>query len=321
MPLIIFLAKTILIYLALNFKFILPEFIQIPASSSKFYIQKIDYLFFLFPVFLYSLVNIYLNFTNNRLNKFNLNISSLLIIIFVIFVFFKINTKNGMLYIMIFMMLFLFLSFKNKIKLSYILIIFAITLPMYLNHFSKNPTWLNLIPDINVAINTSKNQEWKDPDLGHGHIINIKKEPVSISTYQRVAWFIEGSKMIPENLLGYGLVEDSFRYLAISKWPDASKNLNHTHSGWLDLALGIGLPGIFFLAGSLVTLVSGSISIIKNNNTSNLVSFCLFNTIGILFIGITTEISTKSVVPFLVFWATFTGALILAIKFQVYRDC
>jgi hypothetical protein len=320
MPLIIFLMKIICFYLASKYNFVLPEYIQIPRSSSKYYIQKMDYIFFCIPAFIYSIINVYLIFSNQKENNIYLALYSFLVIFCTIFLFFKINTKNGMMFTLIFISIFLLFSIKKREILFKILLPLFIILPFYLNHYSNNPTWANLIPDLKIAIQTNNFQEWRDPDSAHGHIINEKNISISVSTYQRTAWFVEGVKMIPENFLGYGLIEDSFRYIAMNKWSDISKNLNHTHSGWLDIALGIGLPGVFFLLGSLILIIIRATSIINNSSKSNLIFFCFFNSLGIFFIGITNEIAAKSTIPFLVFWVTLMGILISIIESQVNKN-
>lgn len=49
--------------------------------------------------------------------------------------------------------------------------------------------------------------------------------------------------------LGYGLVLESFRHIGKEMYPDS--RLLQSHSGWLDLTLGLGIPGsgLILLAG------------------------------------------------------------------------
>jgi len=188
---------------------------------------------------------------------------------------------------------------------------------LYKEHILNNPTWNNLIPDIKIAIQTENFQEWKNPDAGGGHIINEKNKPTSMTTYHRIAWAVEGSKMIPEYFMGYGLIEDSFRYLSLDKWPDAQASLNHTHSGWIDIALGLGVIGAFFLLSSLLIITFRSLAIINSLNKLNLIFFCFFNSVGILLIGITNEISAKSTFPFIIFWILLMSVWLQNMKIQV----
>ena len=66
---------------------------------------------------------------------------------------------------------------------------------------------------------------------------------VSITTFERVTWFRAGLDLGAIAPFGYGLVEDSIRRMAKLKWPEASPNLSHSHSGWLDVVLAVGIPG------------------------------------------------------------------------------
>jgi hypothetical protein len=58
-------------------------------------------------------------------------------------------------------------------------------------------------------------------------------------------------KLLSENPLGFGLIRHSFGSLALFKWPDfyrpAIDSRGATHSGWLDLGLGIGIPGLLLI--------------------------------------------------------------------------
>lgn len=81
--------------------------------------------------------------------------------------------------------------------------------------------------------------------------INELGKTVSGTNYERIAWGLVGVDLLRDNPLGYGLIEDSFGPLANKRWPESSPRLTHAHSGWLDLALGLGLPGIILVLGSL----------------------------------------------------------------------
>ena len=51
--------------------------------------------------------------------------------------------------------------------------------------------------------------------------------------------------------MGYGLLHHSFGSLAAIKYPDFYKPVGNTrgatHSGWLDFALGLGIPGLLLV--------------------------------------------------------------------------
>lgn len=116
-------------------------------------------------------------------------------------------------------------------------------------HLDSNPAWSNLIADYRISEQIEKHSNWKDkvsplPFNEHGR-------PVDGSTYERVSWGHAGLELLKEHPLGYGQINHSFGALAIQKWSDFHKpdgsNRGATHSGWLDFALGLGLPGLLLV--------------------------------------------------------------------------
>jgi hypothetical protein len=76
---------------------------------------------------------------------------------------------------------------------------------------------------------------------------------MSTTNYLRSAWGKVGIKLIAQNPLGYRLIERSFGCLAKINWPDS--NLHQSHSGWIDLTLGLGIPRIGLILTILLTLL------------------------------------------------------------------
>lgn len=168
------------------------------------------------------------------------------------------DTKNGMAIFAISTFIFLSRYFlirhwdKQKIMVWIPTVITLLALTVYgiMNHAQKNTAWANLFSDIKISADIKNQHWWKDDKVCCVPINNLGK-PVNVSTYQRTSWFIAGSELLLENPLGYGLVHHSFGALATQKWPDFSKPLGNmrgaTHSGWLDFALGVGIPGLLLV--------------------------------------------------------------------------
>ena len=167
------------------------------------------------------------------------------------------NTKNGFaMFVLIFgYFLFHILASNTHIKAHrvgfYALLLVCILVFGYVikKHLDSNPAWSNLIADYKISSQIEKHTNWKNqvsplPRNEHGIAVNG-------STYERVAWGHAGLKLLQENPWGYGLIHHSFGALAIQKWPDFrkpdGKNRGATHSGWLDFALGFGIPGLLLL--------------------------------------------------------------------------
>ena len=171
------------------------------------------------------------------------------------------NTKNGFAIFTLLLLLFFCkllyqqqqpaLSAKTYATVALCLLVAGIAMKQ---HLASNPAWSNLIADFKVSIQIDKNANWKDrisplPINENGHTVDG-------STYERVSWGRAGLELLSENLLGYGLINHSFGTLAKQKWPDYVRapdaSPGATHSGWLDFAVGLGLPGLLLVWTSLL---------------------------------------------------------------------
>lgn len=123
-------------------------------------------------------------------------------------------------------------------------------------HLERTTAWMSMIDNMRIAIDIDHHDYWKNREV-FPRPINQHGELVDISTYERTAWFVAGSRLLLQNPQGYGLLNHSFGILALKKWPDFYKPVGKlkgaTHSGWLDLTLGIGIPGILLIFICLLT--------------------------------------------------------------------
>ncbi len=67
------------------------------------------------------------------------------------------------------------------------------------------------------------------------------------SAYLRAAWAHQAVLAIGEHPLGLGFGRNGFGLAITSKYGDRGKDMVSSHSGWLDFALGAGLPGLALL--------------------------------------------------------------------------
>ena len=123
-------------------------------------------------------------------------------------------------------------------------------------HLERTTAWMSMVDNMRIAVDIDHHDFWKNREV-FPRPINQHGELVDISTYERTAWFVAGSRLLLENPQGYGLLNHSFGILALNKWPDFYKPVGKlkgaTHSGWLDLALGIGIPGVSLILICLLT--------------------------------------------------------------------
>ena len=80
--------------------------------------------------------------------------------------------------------------------------------------------------------------------------------PLEQSAYARAAWARQAVEAIVRKPLGIGYGHDAFGRAIAEKY--GHKGMGSSHSGWLDIALGIGIPGLaLLLALGVATVVAG----------------------------------------------------------------
>lgn len=176
-------------------------------------------------------------------------------------------------------------------------------------HLERNPQWFSMIADVKVGVDIDHQNRWKNSDA-YPLPVNHFGRTVDISIYERSAWFTAGSRLLIENPLGYGLVNHSFGALASAKWPDykvaSEKFRGATHSGWLDFALGLGIPGLLLVLIPLWT--SWYRSLYQNGLWFSYASW----TIPIMsFAYLTTEVAVGHFIEMLFFMTAFFCGLTL----------
>jgi hypothetical protein len=154
--------------------------------------------------------------------------------------------------LMAFVLIFLGHIFNSSLIVKYKLILFFfILIPISLSaiYFWKydathNQNIKHLAHDILVSKNISASTFWiDDPYCGCATMPKLDgARKLNLSTYERISWFMKGFELLLQNPLGSGDSYFSFgRYMRM-QYPGS--RTSKTHSGWLDLALGIGFPGL-----------------------------------------------------------------------------
>lgn len=109
----------------------------------------------------------------------------------------------------------------------------------------------NLIGTVFIAWDTQHYKAWQDngrygwPKLPNG-------ETVDDSAYLRIAWFKEGLLLVRDHPLGIGFGRNAFGHGLKDKYGEGG---GHSHSGLLDLAIGVGVPGALLWLGFIVSLM------------------------------------------------------------------
>lgn len=291
----------------------IPAFLRVYPSSQPFYVPKTDYVVFCLPTLAVALGQILTLLQEKRIKWIPLLIYSASIAA-VSFVFYGQNVKNGFAYEAILFILFLLMFVKaikkewTSIKVGIIaLILIGVGFVGY-KHIQQNDSWNTFAADARIAVQLDRYQEWKF-NGEKGYPLNGLGKTVSGTNYERIAWGLVGMSLFRDNLLGYGLIENSFGPLVNKKWPESSVRLTHAHGGWLDLALGLGLPGITLVLTALTLALLGT-----RNLTApwkNLGRWVLLST---LLLWCTTEVSNNGNFDPLLFWIILTASLTLRIN-------
>jgi hypothetical protein len=228
-------------------------------------------------------------------------------------VFYLENAKNGFAYAgtLFFVMLIrvgVNKSFHFNLRKS-ILIVGAILAIFFLlaQHVQRNDSWKTLLADFKVAQRLADFDAWKDYGV-RGYPLNETGKEVSGTNYLRAAWAKVALEYIAEKPLGYGLIFKSFGAIALEKWPEST--LDTSHSAWLDLTLGIGVPGIALI------LLSGLLALMNAHQVSpsfwRSATFWLLISIALLMV--TTEVARKGYIEALLFLILWTAGLGLQAK-------
>lgn len=327
-PTLIYIVKFILTNKAKQWGIAAPDYWLLYYSSAPYYLPKTAYVCFCLPTLGIALGQLSYNIHRQQIYKWA-NVIYLITIPAVLFVFYAENIKNGVIYSAILLILFLgLLVFRNfgrhwAAKLAVVGVVLVIGSLFFANSIQQNDSWRTFMSDARVATDTQTYPQWKYngaqayPKNGLGSV-------VSATNYERLAWGKIGIKLIEQNPLGYGLVERSFGRLAKIKWPDS--NLHQSHSGWIDLGLGIGAPGLLLILGSLMLQLyhlilrsSGrDIEVRGGHNYFKVAAqWALFS---LLIMWCTTEISQKIFFDDLIFWIALGGGIGLGLTHGQNRE-
>lgn len=292
-----------------------PPFLRINSNiNSAYYIPKTDYIAFCLPVLaislgqIYSLLNLHLRLREHQYLEILLYT---LAIFSTIFLFYIQNTKNGIAYAIFCIIFFmaLILQKASSVKLLsralFLLGAGVIAITLVYPHLQKNESWRTLIADTRVGFQLEEYPYWRYAGE-KGYPNNEYGTSVSATNYERAAWLKAGVKLVLEHPLGYGLVEDSFKRMVKFKWPDASTNLSHSHSGWIDLVLGLGFPGLLCILGSIFFSIRQTR--LSEQPWGSLVFWALMAN---LMLWMTTEVAATISFSALIFWVSLSSGLTL----------
>jgi hypothetical protein len=299
-------------------QYTIPIFLQPYIGENSYYIAKTAYMCFCLPMFAAGLALLYSNLIREKWYC-GFNLVYLLSIVGVIFVFNGENIKNGFIYSFIFVVIFIFLMlttfFKTiAAKKVFLVVLFGvISTYLIVSHINKNESWRSFFADTKIALKIYEHQHWKfGPE--YGFPINHFGQVVSTTNYERISWAKVGVILATKNPLGYGLIERSFGHLAYLEWPETS--LTQSHSGWIDLTLGLGVIGLTSILAALLFLLN---RLRLFDQRRRLALPLLWILLANLLMWCTTELSQKIYFENLIFWLSFGAGYSLVPDYRAHK--
>jgi len=210
-------------------------------------------------------------------------------------------------------------SFSLFLTMIIIFVIFLNLGNFYKTHSPQfQSKFVPLLLDARKSLNTEHNRTWQRSTQVQGipDPINANGQPVNVSTYERVSWLIEGIKDLFQNPLGTGYALGAFHFFMANQYPGST--VFKTHCGWLDIALGLGIPGLLLLWSVFGALLNKSLISTKESHKS-IQLVVIWMLIGLWVLLWPAELGEPDYLEAIFFaLALFAGALIP--KFN-YENC
>lgn len=318
-PLIIYLVKYVFTTYGSYWELNVPPYLQINFGKHPYYIPKVNYTIFCMPALAtaFGLMAQRLKRVQTLTNKdITFFITNTSVISFTLFLFYIQNIKNAIPFALLFFILFILallriiLSRKKNQLLTLVLIGLLTAIIGYFSyqHLQKNESWKMLLADAKLAIQKERYDHWKWGGE-KGFPVNEYGKTASATNYERVAWAIEATQLIRDNPSGYGLVELSFQKFMKKKYPEIANvgpTISHSHSGWLDLMLGLGIIGGCLIITPILVLIWS-----YRRSNENFSILFLWSLAALFLCWITSEVSASVTFISLIFWITFAAAFYL----------
>lgn len=254
LPAITYFVKLGATILGRKYGFEVPIFLILDPDhmGSRFGISRAWYVFFCLPAVAIGIGMLFMRIKDKTFTFANCFIY-LAVIPITLFIFYIENDRLGTFFGFVLMTIALIFlgSALLKGRTIFGLIIFSLVIAISgaisFKAYQKNPQWQSLLADAKVAVQQiDRNTAWQNVNTKlEAWPLNEYGLSTNNSNYLRISWAIAGGRFLGENPLGYGLLSLSFGALCKERWPDSE--MSWSHSGWLDFALGYGIPGFLLL--------------------------------------------------------------------------
>lgn len=128
-----------------------------------------------------------------------------------------------------------------------LLLISTVTVTAY----KADPRWQTFLETIPLAWNIDRDTIWLHGD-GSNLPLTASGQQVDGSQYYRIAWAHEGWRVLVAHPWGLEISRDTFHNIELQKYGIAG--MAHSHNGWVDLGLNVGILGLMLWGGFLLLL-------------------------------------------------------------------
>lgn len=286
------------------------------SSSFIFFLfAKIETAFFgalggavVISAFLY-----YLIYENKKFNSYYLGLGILTLTLIIVSDLLS-ATMNGLLiiaYLCLLLFLFLLLKkfreFKGNIKRLNFATIFITAVIIVSLFIAYKPVFNRLnhyYQDVKIGFNIDEIDEWRVLRGEGFQPLNSLGNPVTLNIYYRAAFAAKGVRLINKYPLGYGSINESFNRLQNLEG-ELHLHTGQVHSGWIDLGLAFGIPGLALIFIALIGALYLAF-FLKTREGMLAVFLC----ITLIPFGLVSELTYKQYFEMLIFFITFSCGLV-----------
>lgn len=175
-----------------------------------------------------------------------------------------------------------------------------------------DPRWQNVVDSAKLAWQTQDNSAWLNNEPARQQKLLPSGRPIEVSTYLRTVMLKEGLQIVAAHPLGVGYGRNAFGHALKAKY---GQGTGHSHSGLLDLAIGVGIPGAVLWLGLLgYAAYVGAVTFLRRNSYPGLALLAMVITFGVRMI-FDSVIRDHMLQQFM-----FTAALLIALALPTHTS-
>lgn len=198
---------------------------------------------------------------------------------------------------------------SKVIPITILVIITLLSIGIWEGHKSSAYRgWDTVFQDAALGVDIDVNKQWQK---GEGTVpmpINSSGVPAATNTYIRFAYAAVGLRLIAKYPLGYGSINHSFKGLQeLASIPH--EHGGQVHSGWIDLGLAYGVPGLILMFTTLLLNIYFGLKS-KSSVALPWAIVCL----ALIPFGLIAEITYKQYFEATIFFASLTATIIILEK-------